>query len=528
MIGIFRIEFNESTLIKKGFFFLFFFLSINSYWTQIKNNSFSYFHSIDLDYDITHPSIRPYLESSQYKSIESIKDTNGHGVESKFVKKLFHESLIDVHEKDVSLTVDPLFNFTIGPKNQLEDYYYSFNVRGFRITGDITSKVSFETRFYESQFFYPDYLRERSKNRGTNDNTIDAIAFGVGRAKNFKNNGLDAGLANGYVSFSPIEKINFQLGHGRHFFGSGYRSLLLSDYAPDYPYISGQYFLLDGKLLYKHVTAWLTNLYRMPASSTVESLFIPKAANFNQLSFHPVEKLSFSLFEGAIYNTYNSQEGRRSPMVGFYLPVIGSGLLPKDSLKTTNLIYGINWTYKILNELLIYNQYSVRSSNKIGLQLGLKWMKPFGLKKSFVNVEYNTVPTALYSMDSVNTYQRYGHLNHELAHPLGSGFSELGLKANLCYKRVFFRMNYNYALVDKQSSNNYVSNQVFTSNEDMGFSISEQQSIVFFNPSLGLYFNSETNMELSIGYLNRRFNEQTENYIMFTWRTYLKNDYFDQ
>ena len=74
--------------------------------------------------------------------------------------------------------------------NQLEDYYYSFNVRGFRITGDITSKVSFETRFYESQFFYPDYLRERAKNRGTTDNTIDAIAFGVGRAKNFKNNAM--------------------------------------------------------------------------------------------------------------------------------------------------------------------------------------------------------------------------------------------------------------------------------------------------------------------------------------------------
>ena len=55
--------------------------------------------------------------------------------------KLFHESLIDVHEKDISLSVDPLFNFTVGPKNELEDYYYLFNVRGFRITGDITSKV---------------------------------------------------------------------------------------------------------------------------------------------------------------------------------------------------------------------------------------------------------------------------------------------------------------------------------------------------------------------------------------------------
>ena len=264
--------------------------------SQIKNSSFSYFHSIDLKNNILHPSIIPYLETIQYQPIGTEKDSIGQEFEekSKFVKKLFHESLIDVHEKDISLSVDPLFNFTVGPKNELEDYYYLFNVRGFRITGDITSKVSFETRFYESQFFYPDYLRERAKNRGTSDNTIDAIAFGVGRAKNFNNYGLDAGLANGYLSFSPMEKVNVQLGHGRHFFGSGYRSLLLSDYAPDYPYISGQYYLIDGKLLYKHVTAWLSNLHRMPSSNTVESLFTPKAANFNQLSFQPVEKLSFS------------------------------------------------------------------------------------------------------------------------------------------------------------------------------------------------------------------------------------------
>ena len=72
-------------------------------------------------------------------------------------------------------------------------------------------------------FFYPDYLSQKALDRAENENTIDAIAFGIGRAKKFKEDGIDAGLANGYLSFSEKKMIKFQLGHGRHFFGDGYR-----------------------------------------------------------------------------------------------------------------------------------------------------------------------------------------------------------------------------------------------------------------------------------------------------------------
>ncbi|GIR58790.1 MAG: hypothetical protein CM15mP65_13710 [Crocinitomicaceae bacterium] len=136
--------------------------------------------------------------------------------------------------------------------------------------------------------------------------TIDAIAFGIGRAKKFKEDGIDAGLANGYVSFSPAKGIVFQLGHGRHFFGDGYRSLLLSDYAPDYQYLSGQYHFFDGKLLYKHVHSKLYNLSRIPVATTPESMLIPKSFGFNQLSFQATSALSFSLFEGTVFKAYNA------------------------------------------------------------------------------------------------------------------------------------------------------------------------------------------------------------------------------
>ena len=76
-------------------------------------------------------------------------------------KKIFDESLLLVLEDQVRLTTDPLLNFSISPKKTTEGYLYSSNVRGFRITGDLTKKLSFETRFYESQFFYPDYLSQK-------------------------------------------------------------------------------------------------------------------------------------------------------------------------------------------------------------------------------------------------------------------------------------------------------------------------------------------------------------------------------
>ena len=230
---------------------------------QIKNTSFSKYYNFNYHVSsIKHSSIQPYLESHQINV-----DSNERKNRSKIGKKVFTESLLNIVENDVHLTADPLFNFTIGPKHNSGNYRYHANVRGFRITGDLGNNISFETRFYENQFLYPDFLKEKSVSRSYPSQGIDGIAFGLGRSKNFEDFGNDASLANGYLSYSPSKYLNFQIGHGRHFFGDGYRSHLISDYAPDYPYISGQYYLFNKKLLYKHVMAWMRNLNRIPAAS---------------------------------------------------------------------------------------------------------------------------------------------------------------------------------------------------------------------------------------------------------------------
>ena len=513
MIGVLKYMLSNKKTHKIAIIHIYFLL-FHSFSAQIKNSSFSSNYCLPFS-KVSHSSIQPYLESSQY-FLDSSKTED----RTKLGNKIFEHSLLDVTQDDIHITADPLFNFTLGPKNNDLDYRYYSNVRGFRISGDLSDNFSFETRFYENQFFYPLYLQEKSNQRA-NSKGIEGIAYGIGRAKSFKGNGFDASLANGYLSYSPISEINFQIGHGRHFFGDGYRSLLISDYAPDYPYISGQYFLFDKKLLYKHVTSWMKNLERIPVSSTPEALFIPKSTSFNQLSYSPNKRFSISLFEGGVYQSFDSQKGVISPDISFFLPIVGTKAIDADT--TNNIIYGFNWSFKFLDNFKIYNQIAFKAANSSnGFQLGLKWINPLNASKSFINIEWNSCPLSLYSMNESQINQSYSHLGHELAHPLGSGFQELLIRGQFSYKMSFFRFNYNYSMMDE----NYSGNEVFEPR--ILFSSRSDNSKWFLNTNIGIMLNKATNMEISIGHITRIYNNLAENYIFLSWRTNLKNDYFDQ
>ena len=516
MIGILKTMLSKKTILKHALIYSSFCL-INPFIAQIKNKSFSSNYIIPYN-KVSHSSIQPYLESSQY-----FLDSTTTKDRMKLGNKIFEHSLLNVNQDDIQITADPLFNFTLGPTNNDLDYRYYNNVRGFRITGDLSGNFSFETRFYENQFFYPLYLQEKSSQRANPQMGVDGIAYGIGRAKRFKDYGHDASLANGYLSFSPISEINFQIGHGRHFFGDGYRSLLISDYAPDYPYISGQYFLFDKKILYKHVTSWMKNLERIPAASTPEALFIPKSTSFNQLSYCPNNRFTISLFEGGVYQSFNDQNGVISPDLSFFLPIMGTKAIDADT--TNNIIYGFNWSFLFFDNLKIYNQIALKSFNfSNGFQLGIKWFNPLKISNSFLNIEWNMAPSGLYSMSQGQVNQSYSHLGHELAHPLGSGFQELLIRGQFCYKNTFLRFNYNYA----NFITGFSGNEIFEPLENLLFSISSENNRWFLTTNVGIMLNKATNMEISIGHITRIYNSLAENYIFLSWRTNLKNDYFDQ
>ena len=86
------------------------------------------------------------------------------------------------------------------------------------------------------------------------------------------------------------------------------------------------------------------------------------------------------------------------------------------------------------------------------------------------------------------------------------------------------RFNYNLSNLNED----YSGNEVFEPLENFLFGIKSDKFRLFLNTNIGLMLNKASNMEISIGYSIRRTNNNQENYLFITWRTYLKNDYFDQ
>jgi hypothetical protein len=125
-------------------------------------------------------------------------------------------------------------------------------------------------------------------------------------------------------------------------------------------------------------------------------------------------------------------------------------------------------------------------------------------------------------MNESQVNQSYSHLGHELAHPLGSGFQELLIRGQFSYKMSFLRFNYNYTFFRE----NYSGNEVFE--PPLQFGTMSENKRWFLNTNIGVMLNKATKMEISIGHTTRVYKSLTENYILLSWRTNLKNDYFDQ
>ncbi len=472
---------------------------------------------------IEHSAVKPYVKSivghDNYASLYA--DSNKYYYD--FTLKLFKENLLLIDEKDVHLEADPLFNFVYGQSNIGDSTYGLFtNTRGVRVAGDITSKFSFETRFYETQFYFPQYL----------DSIADArtIAFGMGRSKTFKDVGHDVGFSSGYISYSPSKNVNVQFGQNKHFFGNGYRSLLLSDNSFNYPNLTFTLKMFKGKLLYKNVNAWLQSLQRIPVSSTPESLFKTKGGSFRYLSFKPSSNLELGIFEGTIYKQYDQELGQIPLPTSFYIPIIGASSLMNGFDSDNNLLLGANFSFNVMKDVLLYGQFALDGSSKNGIQLGGKWWNPFGLKKSWWLFEYNQASTYMYTQTEDRILQNYTHTNQELAHPIGASFNEVISMFHFEKERFFANAKLMFASKLRHSGG-YGEN-ILLPNDAMLITIAPEEIDLWnYGVEAGYSLNIQTRMQMFLSAYKR--SEMSANWRNDEWfwqvgfRTTLNNFYYD-
>jgi len=522
---------HKRSFIKKTFVLSLFILVGYNGLSQHQNIPISYFVSQKVEKGIlvsdknVHSAIKPYQQSFiSSKTYDAVfKDTGVYYYD--FTIKLFNENLLNIEEEDVSLVADPLFNLGIG-KTNFDDTTTSIftNTRGVRVAGNITSKFSFETRYYENQFYYPEYLDSVADARG--------VAFGLGRAKIFKGKGHDVGMSSGYISYSPIEELNIQFGQGKHFIGDGYRSMLLSDNSFNYPYLGISLSLLDGKVFYKNVNAWIQTLERMPLSSSPEALFKRKSGSFRYLSFKPKKQFEIGLFEGVVYKRYEDSVGEVSVDPTFYLPVIGVGSGLNANKDENKVVLGVNINVSPYKNVKLYGQFVMDDFSKTGFQVGGKWFNFFKLKNSWIMMEYNSAVPYLFTQSGANVIQSYSHANQELAHPLGASFNELIVMAHFEKNRFFVTGKYFYVQKKRFGGSIYGEN-IFLPNDDVLTGVApEKISSSYFGGELGYNLNIKTRMQLFGSVYSRSESGNNWNNNEWFWqvgiRTALNNFYYEQ
>ena len=121
------------------------------------------------------------------------------------------------------------FNVQENPVFQSEQDVYSATKIGAQFNASISNKVSTQIRYsYNSGQLSP-YV----------DSSVAKRPYvpGLGMLKDSSQRTYSLGEVDGYISYAPSRYFVFSSGVGKHFFGDGYRSLLLSDFAPTYPYL---------------------------------------------------------------------------------------------------------------------------------------------------------------------------------------------------------------------------------------------------------------------------------------------------
>lgn len=467
-----------------------------------------------------HSSLKPYVPffSDKYRYVIDTHRVFKFISEDLVLDKIFSDHLLHIrsHDKKYVFTVDPLVNFEVGRDNADTISRRLFvNTRGFIAAGQIGKDFYFETMLAENQAMFPNYIEAYNNQTG--------IVPGQGRWKVYKKRGFDYAFSSGFFSYQPSKHINIQAGHGKQKVGNGYRSLLLSDNAFNYPYLRVTQQWFKGRLQYTNIYAALMNLVssstNIPANT--ERLFQKKAASFQYLSVNPVKWLNIGFFQGLIWQAGDKHNVQHLDWQ-YFNPVIFSNLGFYGLNNRNNILVGADLNLKLGKSINIYGQLmaddlsrSRSTGNAWGYQAGIKYFDAFKVKNLFLQAEYNDVAEDSYSNPTTSTVadQSYSHYNQNLAFTPGYG-KEFVLMVDYKKQRVTFNARYNYQYAPFNGYSLYQNN--------------------IFNFRLSYTVNQAYNLALSAGYMSRvqdfyGFNSSGNktSYLYIGLKTNIFNTYFD-
>ncbi|WP_421763897.1 hypothetical protein [Ekhidna sp.] len=334
--------------------------------------------------------------------------------------------LIFYEDEKLDLHINPVLQWSYGKTNDALGSTF-VNSRGIEVRGRIDKKVAFYTMLTENQARYPEYVNN------VRDSTL--VVPYEGFWKQYATTGVDFFRAQGYVDFGLTPSISAQLGFGKHFVGNGVRSLILSDYSNNYPYLR-----INTTTKVFDYTNIFAELISGVQGGTFGLLgvgsFEKKYMAFHHLNMKIKPNLHIGLFESVMYG--DSTGGLK---VEYLNPVILYRAVEQQNGSDDNALIGLDFKWNIRNRVSLYGQLVIDEmiisevfagdgwwGNKQGFQLGAKYVDPFGLENVIVQGEINRVRPYMYAHE--DGFTNYSHYNLALAHPLGANFTEYIARAN--------------------------------------------------------------------------------------------------
>ncbi|MFY0605641.1 MAG: hypothetical protein JXR10_02940 [Cyclobacteriaceae bacterium] len=333
--------------------------------------------------------------------------------------------LFSVSSEDFDLHVNPIV--VLGAAREEGRDLLFENYRGLEIRGTIDNKVSFYTMLTENQARYAGYVQ------AVTDSTLGVPYEGFW--KQYQNTGVDFLRAQAYIDVNVTDHIGAQFGYGKHFIGDGRRSLILSDFGNNYPYLR-----LNTRVWKIQYTNIFAQLIGETQGGTFglrgTGAFTKKQLATHHLSIQASKNLTIGLFESVIYGDSTGQT-----KIGYFNPLMFYRALEQQDGSSDNVLLGLDAKWNLWNRVSLYGQLVIDElivgevfsnsgwwGNKQGFQVGAKYFDALGISSLNVQAELNKVRPYVYGHET--NFSSYSHYNQALAHPLGANFREVLLAAN--------------------------------------------------------------------------------------------------
>lgn len=438
----------------------------------------------------------------------------------------------------IIVTLNPLFDFSWGKQSGNTVYQ---NIRGVQLDATIGTKLTISSSIYEAVSKFPTYIRAYT------DSLL--VVPGMGRSRDQKGSSINYSLPLAHIGYRANKIFYFELGNDKNFLGSGYRSLLLSDFAYSYPYFK---IITDlGKIKYTNIWAQFVDAGDKQNWSHFNTK--KKYGVFNYLTFTGARKLQISLFQSIIWTNRDSTQNKDMNW-GYFLPVIYLNTVNFNQGSPDNNVLGLDINFQIKKHTVLYGQLIIDDFNvgkffkdgkfsgyfqeKYGIQVGAKFFDAFHIKNLFLQTEFNTVRPYVYDekIPAIN----YTHYNEALAHPLGANFRELIAKANYRVQRWMINGEFLVARYGSDTANSHWGRNIYENENDAQLGIDSYNNrtaqgvktdLVYATIGLNYLMNPVNNSRFTFQFTHRQEKiaglGKGVNFFTFGFTTNLINTYKD-